>query len=630
MKKKSILFLTTIFGSLSFLGQADSNLKEQETMNANQVKSVIEQLFAGVDKHNWNAVSSAMLPEVYADYSSITGVKGSKVLSSELISDWRKILPGFQSTHHQTGNFEIAFNEEEAAASFNGVALHYLPYNGKEDYWSVTGTYDFRLVQLAPQDWRISSLKFNLIKIAGNSELPLLAAQNVKTGQVFQKQPVSLELKTLIENFFGSLQSRNIESFMSVWKEDGSQIMPFAPDGFPTILNGSIAILNQYKGLPDNFISMEFPYRIFPTEKSNVAIVQYNGFIELKDGGYYNNIYVGIFEMEHGKLKAFTEFFDPTILEQSFGTKLNSNFNISARNTSIRKVEFLSEGLILRGNLHLPANFNESNQYKAVLVTGSWTTVKEQMADLYSKMLADKGYVALSFDFRNYGESEGQPRNYESPEMKVVDIINASEYLRNLEFIDQENIGGLAICASAGYMSSSIAQGAKLKTATLVAPWLHNADIVRSIYGGETGVEAKILKSEASRKQFVENGLVDIVPAVSTSDTNAAMFGNFDYYLNPERGAIKSWANEFAVMSWKGWLEFDPISVAKLIDTPIQIIHSQSAAVPQGASQFYADLGGVKQMLWLEGASQFDFYDNQLFTSQAISEAAKWFNEHLK
>jgi uncharacterized protein len=31
------------------------------------------------------------------------------------------------------------------------------------------------------------------------------------------------------------------------------------------------------------------------------------------------------------------------------------------------------------------------------------------------------------------------------------------------------------------------------------------------------------------------------VPAISTTDKEAAMFGNFNYYLNPKRGAIKEW-----------------------------------------------------------------------------------------
>jgi dienelactone hydrolase len=35
----------------------------------------------------------------------------------------------------------------------------------------------------------------------------------------------------------------------------------------------------------------------------------------------------------------------------------------------------------------------------AVIVMGSWLTVKEQMADGYAARLADRGYTAVTFDF---------------------------------------------------------------------------------------------------------------------------------------------------------------------------------------------------------------------------------------
>lgn len=248
---------------------------------------------------------------------------------------------------------------------------------------------------------------------------------------------------------------------------------------------------------------MSFPRKISATDSPNKVIVQYNGIIPLKDGGEYNNNYIGIFEIKNGKIEKFTEYFDPFILENAFGKKLQENFNVSGAsqtsNAGKRKVEFKSQGLVLVGSLHLPAGFSESKKYKAVVVTGSWTTVKEQMADLYAAKLAKEGLVALSFDFRNYGMSEGQPRNYENPELKAQDIKNAVEFLKTLNFVDAKNIGGFAVCASAGYMSVAIANGADLKAVSLVAPWLHNAEIARGVYGAENAKNL-IANSEAAKK----------------------------------------------------------------------------------------------------------------------------------
>ena len=85
-----------------------------------------------------------------------------------------------------------------------------------------------------------------------------------------------------------------------------------------------------------------------------------------------------------------------------------------------KKITFNSNGLKLKGNLFYPKDFDATKKYSAIIVSGSWTTVKEQMAGLYASKLAEKGFIALAFDFRNFGESEGEPRFFESPKNAPV------------------------------------------------------------------------------------------------------------------------------------------------------------------------------------------------------------------
>ncbi len=102
-----------------------------------------------------------------------------------------------------------------------------------------------------------------------------------------------------------------------------------------------------------------------------------------------------------------------------------------------KKIEFTSGGEKIVGVLYIPKEFSEKKTYEAVVVTGSWTTVKEQMPNLYAKKLAEKGFVALTFDFRNYGESSGTPRNFEDPNKKAIDISSAVSYLQTLPFVQK-------------------------------------------------------------------------------------------------------------------------------------------------------------------------------------------------
>jgi fermentation-respiration switch protein FrsA (DUF1100 family) len=54
----------------------------------------------------------------------------------------------------------------------------------------------------------------------------------------------------------------------------------------------------------------------------------------------------------------------------------------------MKKVEFLSEGYKLVGNLFRPDNFKESDRFPAVVVAGPMTGVKEQVAGLWAERLA--------------------------------------------------------------------------------------------------------------------------------------------------------------------------------------------------------------------------------------------------
>jgi dienelactone hydrolase len=275
-------------------------------------------------------------------------------------------------------------------------------------------------------------------------------------------------------------------------------------------------------------------------------------------------------------------------------------------------VSFISEGVELKGDLYLPEGFDSAQTYPAVVVTGSWTTVKEQMAGLYAAELAKAGYVALAFDFRHYGASGAEPRYFENPPEKIADIQNAVTYLESLPFVAASRIGGVGVCASSGYMAHAAGRDPRIKSLVLIAPWLHDPASVGSYYGGAEGVQMRRDAAAAAKAKYEATGESTFTLSASNTDTSAAMYweGDFlDYYLNPKRGGIPEWGNRFNVMSWEPWLTYDGIGAAEGVKVPIMIVASETMATPDGAKQFYARLSGVeKDILWTEGL-QLDFYD---------------------
>jgi hypothetical protein len=104
----------------------------------------------------------------------------------------------------------------------------------------------------------------------------------------------------------------------------------------------------------------------------------------------------------------------------------------------------------------------------------------------------------------------------------------------------------------------------------------------------------------------------------------------YDYYLNPNKGAIPEWKNSFAEMSWKPWLTFDGIAAAKGIQQPVLLVHSENGAIPQGSCQFYKNLSGEKKFEWINPKyNQLDIYYVPEAITEATAPAIAWLRQHL-
>lgn len=161
------LLLTLIITLSSF------TLKAQEM---NHVNTRVTELFVATDNRNWEKVVRIFAPKVILDYSSMNGNPPSELTPNQIIEAWKGILPGFESTHHQLGNFITEINGNKASLFCYGTATHYLT-DEKGNLWTVVGSYNFDLEKMNNQ-WRVTSMKFNFKYQDGNTSLPEKAIKN--------------------------------------------------------------------------------------------------------------------------------------------------------------------------------------------------------------------------------------------------------------------------------------------------------------------------------------------------------------------------------------------------------------------------------------------------------------------
>jgi ketosteroid isomerase-like protein len=128
--------------------------------------------------------------------------------------------------------------------------------------------------------------------------------------------------KQTVEKFFWSVEQQKFEIIKEIFATEAQGFQPFAPEGFPNNLVGSEGFYKEFSGLTARFSRMRFPRQIYTTEDPNYIFMQFNGEMDLIQGGKYENKYLATFRFKDGKIIEYTEYFNPIVLAKAFGIPL--------------------------------------------------------------------------------------------------------------------------------------------------------------------------------------------------------------------------------------------------------------------------------------------------------------------
>ncbi|MFE3193687.1 alpha/beta hydrolase [Nocardia sp. NPDC059240] len=280
---------------------------------------------------------------------------------------------------------------------------------------------------------------------------------------------------------------------------------------------------------------------------------------------------------------------------------------------------FTSAGDRLVGNLYLP----EGEPTGVVVTTGPLTSVKEQAAGVYAEALARRGFAALAFDHRTFGESEGVPRQLEDPLGKAADISAAITALLADERLAGKPVLAVGVCAGGGYMARAVADDSRIRAFAGVAGVYPDA-------AANPADPAVVERGRLARERRLATGEVETIQAVAADNGDVAMplTEAFEYYGTP-RGAVPNYTNGFAVESYEHTPGFDAQEAAARLAVPFLLVHSEHALVPPWARKFYGAVTTDKSELWLNSVGQIDFYDDPRLIEPAADAAAELFRSVL-
>lgn len=114
-----------------------------------------------------------------------------------------------------------------------------------------------------------------------------------------------------------------------------------------------------------------------------------------------------------------------------------------------KKVTFANHfGITLAADMYIPKD--KDGKLPAIAVSGPFGAVKEQSSGLYAQTIAERGFLTIAFDPSFTGESGGEPRYMNSPDINVEDFQAAVDFLSVQDYVDPEKIGILGICGWGG------------------------------------------------------------------------------------------------------------------------------------------------------------------------------------
>lgn len=288
--------------------------------------------------------------------------------------------------------------------------------------------------------------------------------------------------------------------------------------------------------------------------------------------------------------------------------------------------------LSLAGHLRFPRG-EQAGPLPAIVLTGPFTGVKEQVAGDYADALAARGFVTLAFDHRNFGGSDAPRPQHEDAAGKLEDLIAATSFLANHEAVDGDRIGCIGICMGGGYAIRHSAFDRRIKALAVVAAAFNDPRKMREGIGTEGYVNmmanfAQVAGEEAS------SGNVDYIKAVSDVDgEDAAMPGAepFEYY-GTDRSATPGWKNQMTRLSVRELLTVDLAIGADFIGpTPTLVVHGRTDdfCSPDAAQDAFDRIDGTKELMWLDTTNHIDLYDQPTYVDPAVDRITEWMAEYL-
>jgi uncharacterized protein len=294
-----------------------------------------------------------------------------------------------------------------------------------------------------------------------------------------------------------------------------------------------------------------------------------------------------------------------------------------------KDIEFkTTDGTTLRGWHYLPDN---SRKHATIVMAHGFSAVKEMYLDKYADAFAKAGFASVVYDNRNFGASDGQPRQEIDPWLQVRDYSDAITFALSLDQTDAARIGVWGSSYSGGHVLVVAATDRRVKCVVSQVPAISGSQGFRRLVRADflAGLFAQCADDRRARAAGKPPAMIPVVDENPLALSALPTADSYKWFSETHKSRAPAWRNEVTLRTIEYGFAYEPGAyIGNISPTPLLMIVAvrDHLAVADLAIKAYERAYEPKKLVLLSGG-HFDAYVEEF--DQACQPACEWFSSHL-